>query len=345
MVLRILHSGGTIGSAGSPLAPMPGADFAAAFAARMGHLPAHRLTALDPPIDSGEAVPGDWLRLARAVLEDEAPTLVLHGTDTMAWSAAALSYLFALWTPDGRVAGRRAVPAILTGSQLPLLTADAAGLRPGSDAPGNVAGAAAALPGAAPGVHVWFHGALMQGLRAAKRHSTDPDAFWMPNGPAPLPELPASDGAALRGQLDGIAPHLGRRAVVTLHASPSAPEHDAALVDAVAGMPGLGALVLMGYGTGNMPAREALAPRLGALAGRGVILVATTQLPAGPALSATYSAGSWLAEAGALDAGDMTLPAIGAKLHVLLALAGLHDWDAARVATFFQSPLLGERAA
>lgn len=342
MTARILHTGGTIGSWGTPLAPMPGAAFASAWARLMGP-PAPAV--LEPPLDSAEATPADWLRLADAAFADDAPLLMLHGTDTLAWSAAMLGFLSCLWTPEGAVAARRAAPILLTGSQLPLLTADGSALRPDSDARANIAAAEAALAGAGPGVHIAFHGRLLPGLRSVKRHSLDPDAFACPNGPAPLPPAPPAEAAALRAQLAALAPHLGARAVLTLHAAPNAPAHLAAQLDALAGVPGLGALVLMGYGTGNLPGGALLAPRLAALAARGVLLAATTQLFAGPAEAATYSAGSWLAGAGAMPSADRTLPAIGAKLHLLLALAALHGWDTARCRAAFAANHAGEGPA
>lgn len=339
----ILHTGGTIGSAGTPLTPLPGDVFADRWARLMGTMPIP-LT-LDPPLDSADATPADWVRLTRAALAVEEPLLILHGTDTMPWSAAALAFLSISWDSSGEMAGRRAAPLVLTGSQLPLLTADTQSLRDGSDAAANIGGGLAALKDAGRGTHVFFHGHLTPGPRTVKRHSLDPDAFAMPNGPAPLPPAPPAPADRLLRQLDRLAPHVGTRAVIPFFAMPNAPEHAAAQLDAVAGIPGLGAVILMGYGTGNIPAETHLAPRIASLVARGVLVVITTQLPAGPAESTTYTAGSWLAEAGVLPSGDRTLPAIGAKLHILLALAAVHGWSSAQTARLFAMNHAGEGAA
>ncbi len=359
MTIRVLHAGGTFGSAGHPLAPMPGAAFAAAWERHLAPLSGvpHRFEALDPPIDSAAATPADWLRIVRGVLgiagENETVTesvLLVHGTDTMAWSAAAVAFLTALWE-DGRPVARLEMPVMFTGSQLPLLEADGTRLRAGTDAVPNATGALAALAATRqPGVGIFFNGRAMQGLRAIKRHSTDPDAFTEPDGPVPVPTLPGADPAALGAQLHRIAPYLGKRAVVVLHAAPNAPEMMGAQLDALAGIEGLGALVLLGYGAGNMPAEGVLAPRLTALTERGVTVAITSQLHAGPAQSGTYSSGSWLADCGVLPTGDRTLPAIGAKLHVLLALAaaeghGAEGRGADWVARAFVEAALEEGAA
>ncbi len=87
--------------------------------------------------------------------------IVTHGTDTLAYAAATLSCLLR----------HSEKPIVLTGAQLPLEV-------PGSDAAGNLTDAFTwALSEGARGVRIVFAGRVIRGLRARKRHTTDPDGF------------------------------------------------------------------------------------------------------------------------------------------------------------------------
>lgn len=349
MSVQLIYSGGTIGCAGSPLAPLPAAGFRALWqrhvAARLGGA-AFQWQWLDPPLDSSEMVPADWLRLARLVAAaEEDAVLLLHGTDTMAWTAAALAFLLTLYDGAGTPVGRLAKPVVLTGAQRPLFEGD--GIKPGTDALENLR---TALNAAALGrreVIVAFGSLTLRGPRVMKMSTRDDRAFTCPKGSTPAPHLPAAEPAALAAQLDRLAPHLGARAVATVTAAPT----DSALlcgqIEAIAGRLGekLGAIHLMGYGIGNFPARRTLAPLLRTLHGRGVLLVAGSQVPHGDVDPGTYGAGHWLGECGALSAADMTPAAVHAKLHAALALGAANGWQQAQMERFFLTPVAGERRA
>ena len=114
-------------------------------------------------MDSSNMQPEEWSALARAI--DEAlkscdGVVVTHGTDTMAYTAAALSYMLA-------GVGK---PVILTGSQLPLS-------HPLTDARLNLLRAIAAANEGVPGVYVCFHDRLISGVRCVKTHTSSMDAF------------------------------------------------------------------------------------------------------------------------------------------------------------------------
>ncbi|HUF87205.1 MAG TPA: asparaginase domain-containing protein [Thermohalobaculum sp.] len=347
MRLRLIYSGGTIGSAGQPLEPLQAAEFHALWdrhvAPRLGEaeLVWHWL---DPPLLSSELVPADWGRLARLVLgADEDAVLLLHGTDTMAWTAAALAFLLTLYAADGTPRGRFARPVVLTGAQRPLFEGD--GLRPGTDALENLR---TALNAAALGrreVIVAFGSLSLRGPRVMKMSTRDDRAFTCPKGSTPAAPLPEATAAALTAQLDRLAPHLGARAVLTVTASPTEAAQLVrqleAIIDAMDDK--LGAIHLLGYGTGNFPARSALTPLLRALHDRGVVLVAGSQVPHGAVDPAAYGAGHWLTDCGALSAADMTGASVHAKLHVGLALAATHGWQRVDMERFFLTPVAGER--
>ena len=118
----VLYTGGTIGSSGRPLAPMPGPDFTGLMLS-MPSLANFRVAGyddltyvidfLDTPLDSSNMTPSDWITIAQKILANYAGYdgfVILHGTDTMSWTAAALSFFL-----EGLDK-----PVILTGAQLPL---------------------------------------------------------------------------------------------------------------------------------------------------------------------------------------------------------------------------------
>src|SRR5690606_23281346 len=157
--LLVLYTGGTIGMQMSEAGLAPASGFEARLRAEQAAhperpAPAWRFQELSPPIDSANMRQANWLAMrdaiVRAVDEQGADAvLLLHGTDTLAYSAAALSFL---------LLGIR-VPVLLTGSMLP------AGVE-GSDAWPNLFGALERLSqGVAPGVHLYFAGQLLHGAR------------------------------------------------------------------------------------------------------------------------------------------------------------------------------------
>ncbi|MDI9520339.1 MAG: asparaginase [Bacillota bacterium] len=114
-------------------------------------------------LDSSNIQPEEWQQLAQAVNEviPEADGIVItHGTDTMAYTASALSFML----PDLKI------PVVFTGSQLPLT-------HPHSDAPGNLREAFAMALSKRPGVYISFHHKVIYGTRAVKMRTLGFDAF------------------------------------------------------------------------------------------------------------------------------------------------------------------------
>ena len=176
MRIHVTYTGGTIGMVDSPRGLVPGADpenrFDAVLKEAGESIGDVSLTALSPLIDSSDATPESWQRIIddlRAGAPDADAFVVLHGTDTMAHTCAALSY--ALTDLDR--------PVVVTGSQLPLGAV-------GSDAAPNIAGALhAAASRRARGVSLFFGHRLLAGNRAVKASSWAFDAFDSPAA-APL---------------------------------------------------------------------------------------------------------------------------------------------------------------
>ncbi|HSD36460.1 MAG TPA: asparaginase [Rhodocyclaceae bacterium] len=318
--ILLLYTGGTIGCEGQPLAPMAAARFALALGERALLAAGCELRALPQPLDSADMQPGDWLDIAATLLEawvDFDGFVVLHGTDTLAFTASALSFL--LPGVDK--------PVVLTGSQYSLGAA-------ASDAPRNLldAVAAASTPDLRE-VCVCFAGRILRGNRCVKRSACDLEAFASPNW-APLGEvqngtvvlnatalLPVSakpfDPLAAKAELVSMRPRLAERPVWAIHLHPGFPS---TLLRAALELPvpPLG-WVLACYGNGNAPQRTDFLAALEAARARGVVLVAITQTGHGSVSPGAYLVGAGLAAAGVIGGKDMSLPAAVVKLQLLLA--------------------------
>ncbi|AVD81365.1 asparaginase [Pseudomonas sp. SWI6] len=323
--LLVLYTGGTIGMLETPegLAPAGG------FEARMREHFAQQADApqvqwslmeMNPLLDSANMQQANWLAMRDAIVEavevgGHDGVLLLHGTDTLAYSAAVLSFLL-LGLP---------VPVLLTGSMLP------AGA-PGSDAWDNLSGALRQFEaGLEEGVQLYFHGQLLHGCRASKLRSEAFDAFAV---------LPRHREGERVGSVPAALDYRQPRKLVNLAVMPVFPglqaDHLRALLDS-----GVQGLLLECYGSGTGPSDDdALLEVLQAARQRGVMIVAISQCPEGSVVFDTYAAGNKLRGAGLVSGGGMTREAALGKLFALLG-AGL-DADAAE--RWFALDLCGERA-
>ena len=329
----VLYTGGTVGMEPSPEGYRPMPDFAGRLRETLqrsagDELPELDVVALERPIDSANLSPLHWQRMAEPLLANwDAYTgfVLLHGTDTMAWSASALSFI--LQGTDK--------PVIFTGSQIPLL-------QPRSDAPAHLQ---AALQLAArhrvPEVGLCFGRHLWRGNRSSKIASQALDAFGSPNYP-PLAdlaiELQVHTERLLRApaQQRFIVPAFDPQAVAVLNLYPGISGH---VVDALLGCAHVRGLVLRSYGVGNAPeADRSFMQALERASQRGVVLLNTTLCATGPVVQGAYATGSALTQAGVVPGADMTLEAAFAKLHVLLGT----ETDPDRVRERLGQPLCGE---
>lgn len=322
--LLVLYTGGTIGMQMSDQGLMPAAGFEARMRERQAHvsqtLPPWYFRELLPPIDSASMNQRNWLEMAASIREEVDAgrcdgVLVLHGTDTLAYSAAALSFLL-LGLP---------VPVVLTGSMRPAGTPD-------SDAWANLFGAMQALQqGIEPGVRLYFHGKLMHGARVTKLGASGLDAFA---------ELPRPRAGQRAQALDPLLDYRRPRQPTNLAVLPLFPGIQATQVQALLDS-GVQGLLLECYGSGTGPADDA--SLLKALKGahqRGVVLTAISQCPQGHVEFGIYAAGSQLASTGLVSGGGMTREAALGKLFALLG-AGLSQ---AEVEHWFALDLCGERS-
>ena len=302
--LLILYTGGTIGMQMSAAGLAPASGFEERLreqqALQAQALPNWTFRELLPLIDSANMTQENWLSMVDAIRQgvEEAgcdAVLVLHGTDTLAYSAAALSFLL-LGLP---------VPVLLTGSMQP------AGA-PQSDAWPNLFGALQALhTGVEPGVHLYFNGQLMQGARVSKLRSDAFDAFQ---------EVPRQRRAEHLDQLPAYVDFRLKRRPVNLLSVPLVPGLRAAHLQALLDS-GVQALLLECYGSGTGPSDNAeLLDVLRQAHQRGVVLAAISQCPEGHVEFDVYAAGSKLAATGLVSAGGMTREAALGKLFSLIGV-------------------------
>ena len=321
--VRIIYTGGTIGmkAVGGVYRPVPGylAERISAMPEfARPELPELSLHELSPLLDSANMRPRNWQLIAEDLAQsydDHDGFVVIHGTDTMAYTAAALSFLL-----EGL-----AKPVILTGSQIPL-----AEVR--SDARENLITSLllASDPRIAE-VCLYLSGALLRGNRATKVSASGFEAFASPNFP-----LLGTVGVDIALRLEALrAPSSGPLRVGLLGAAQVAvlrvvPGLNAALLGRLVSAP-LGGLVLETYGAGNAPADDPdLLRVLGAACAAGLVVVNCSQCLHGRVTMDEYATGRALAEAGVTSGHDLTVEAALAKLHYLFG-QGLEP-DAVRAA-------------
>ena len=329
----VVYTGGTFGMVGSRRGYVPSADLPERAQAALDSSGGSDLPAVAwlesgwSPLDSGALVPRFWFDLAEVIAGaagEHDGFVVIHGTDTLAYTASALSFLLA----------GLAVPVVVTGASRPLG-------EPGSDAVTNLADALrAAAATECREVTVAFGGRLLRGNRATKRQGTRERPFDSPCCP-PLAELgdtirwhaappPPANPA---GPLPRAAWRGTRVAIV-----PSYPGIDGAIIRALCDT-GIGGLILEGYSAGIGPGGDAgFVAAIAEAVRAGVVCGAVSQSRQGYVRLGKYALSTPLAEAGLVGGADMTREAALAKMHVLLAQGP----DAGTVAGAFTQDLCGE---
>lgn len=322
--VMVLYTGGTIGMQASADGLAPASGFDVRMRAYLDsqpelRVPAWRFREMAPLIDSANMTPDYWQRLREAVVEavDQGcdSVLILHGTDTLAYSAAAMSFQL-LGLP---------APVVFTGSMLP------AGV-PDSDAWENLSGALLALgQGLAPGVHLYFHGERLAPTRCAKIRSF---------GRHPFAALQRNGGGARAEALPAALDYRQAKQLAKVGVLPLFPGIGAELLDGVLDS-GIQALVLECFGSGTGPSdNPAFLASLKRAHERGIVVVAVTQCHEGGVELDIYEAGSRLRGVGVLSGGGMTREAAFGKLNALLG-AGL---ETAEVRRLVELDLCGELA-
>ncbi|MBE6479642.1 MAG: asparaginase [Olsenella sp.] len=278
-------------------------------------------------IDSTNMRPADWMRMCDGIAErydDYDGFVILHGTDTMAYTAAALSYLIQ----------ESPKPIVLTGSQQPMAN-------PFTDAKLNVFQSVLwATDEASHDVSVVFGGNVIRGTRARKQRTMSFNAFTSVNCP-PL--------AVIRGdrivRAESAHPIIGTptlydrldERVIVLKLTPGLNPRDLRLLE-----DGYDAVILETFGMGGVPSYEdsSFERAIFDWVDSGRFVVMTTQVPEEGVDLGVYQVGRPYADhPGILRGGDMTTEALVAK--TMWALGQTHDPD--EVARLFYRPVNADR--
>ena len=318
----IIHTGGTIGMRATPEGYRPSAGYLAEALELIGDLhrsdfPSWELYEMDPLLDSSNMSVREWNTVAGLINEkrdDYRGFVVLHGTDTMAYTASALS--FALRGLDK--------PVVLTGSQIPLSE-----LR--SDGKDNlITSVMIAAEGVCREVCLYFSGKLLRGNRAMKMSADGLMAFDSPCYP-PLAEV----GISIKYNLPAL-----RRADNEEYSFNPLCEVPIGVLKVFPGIQfGLFAdimtdklqgIVLETFGAGNIPdCGNELLPIIKRAFEAGSVVAVCSQCPAGTVSLGAYQTSSSLKSAGAVSGRDMTTEAAVAKLYYLFSL-GLNKQEIKR---------------
>jgi L-asparaginase len=270
----------------------------------------------ETPIDSSNINPEHWQLISSVIFDqydDHDGFVVLHGTDTMAYTASALSFML-----DGLNK-----PVIFTGAQLPIS-------EPRSDARENlitaldIASARAKDDPIVPEVCIYFDYQLLRGNRSKKVESMQFDAFDSGNYP-PL----AKAGVKIDYNFSVIR-SAPRRSTLSLRATFETniailklfPGINKNVVSALLSTSGLRALIVETYGSGNAPTLAWLIDELQNAVDRGIIIVNISQCPGGRVVQGRYETSKKLQQIGVISGADMTTEAAVTKLMLLIGEYG-----------------------
>ena len=309
----LIHTGGTIGMIRGESGYLPKAGYLETVLDTIEDLknpamPDFDFFEMDPLLDSSDMAVGDWNRIGEEIAtryEDYDGFVILHGTDTMAYTASALSFMLESLNK----------PVILTGSQIPLCEVR-------SDGRDNlVTSLLIAQDGKFGEVCLYFGGRLLRGNRATKMSADGLLAFDSPNCPRlceagisirylPVPPAPAPASEKLS------LCHLLDVPIGVLKVFPGIrfPIFDKLMTEKLRG------IVLETFGAGNIPGEgNALLPIIERAFKAGSVITVCSQCPQGTVSLGTYATSSPLKSAGAVSGYDMTTEACVAKLYYLFS--------------------------
>lgn len=329
----IIYTGGTFGMVHDAQGVLLPFDFSLI----LEHLPTLRnlfleitIISFEQPIDSSNIEPVHWQMIGSIIKEhydQQDGFVVLHGTDTMAYTASALSFMLQ----------NLSKPVVFTGAQLPIT-------EPRSDARENlitaleIASASENGKPIVPEVCVYFDYELLRGCRAKKVESMHFDAFNSENYP-PLAKagvkidynFPAIHQVA-GGKLQVLSTFDSGVSILKLF-----PGMNLATVLPIVSNPAVKALIIETFGSGNAPSAPWFIKSLTEAISRGLIILNVSQCPGGMVIQGKYETSRALQEIGVISGGDMTIEAAVTKLMLLLG-----EYDIAEVKKRIGQSMSGE---
>ncbi len=291
--------------------------------------------AFNPPLDSSNIRPSVWVKVAEIIENNYHKFngfIVLHGTDTMAYSASALSFMLE----------NLGKPVIFTGSQLPI-----GSLR--TDAKENLISsleiASASKNGSpvVPEVGIFFENRLYRGNRTTKNNTEDFNAFISGNYP-PL----AESGVHIRYNANAIH-YTSKKEPLVVHKElnnnitllklfPGISRH---AVEAAFQIPGLRALILETFGAGNAPEEDWFLETVEKGLKSGIIVMNVTQCKTGSVEMGLYETSRRLSEAGVISGHDITTEAAVTKLMYLTGVSNDNAWIRQYLSTSLRGEMTG----
>lgn len=329
--ILIINTGGTIGMVKTKKGYVPDQEKFYSTLNRMpelndGEISQWEILDMDPLLDSSNMTVEDWNKIGEIIAcnyEKYDGFLVLHGTDTMAYTASALSFMLE----------NLGKPVIITGSQIPLCE-----LR--SDGKDNIIAAMMiASSGKVNEVCIYFRGELLRGNRAIKYSADGFMAFKSPNYPL-LAEA-------------GISINYNESILLPKPAEPfSFQRLNNVPIGVIKVFPGiqfelfsnimtesLKGIVIETFGAGNIPSSaKALLPIIEKAFKNGTVVTVCTQCPQGTVLLGTYETSNSLKSAGAASGRNMTTEAAIAKMYYLFS----KGYDTKTICKLMETNLRGE---
>jgi L-asparaginase len=334
--ILIIYTGGTIGMVNDPVS---GSLIPINFGDISDQVPelrkfGYRLRSIsfDPVIDSSNIDPSVWVKIADAIYEnynDYDGFVILHGTDTMAYSASALSFILE----------NLEKPVIFTGSQLPIGVLRTDGKENLITSIEIAAEKKNGLP-VVPEVCIYFDNKLMRGNRTTKISAEHFDAFNSPNYP-PLAEA----GLHIKFNTEHIRyPVIRQELVVHRKINTNVavlklfPGMNRDFVNALVNTKNLQAIIMETFGAGNAPTYKWFLEEISQFIRKGGLILNVTQCHGGTVEMELYETGRELLKAGVISGRDLTSEASVTKMMHLLSRFDSTD----KVTYYLERSLVGE---